>query len=89
MTWLDEARCPDSAHDFTPTRTLTAREVTQLARICDSCPVAAECLLDALQDPDAAGYRAGTWPADRQRLRTANAITPAERWRPRHYRADY
>jgi hypothetical protein len=46
-----------------------ASDIPHLRRICAACPLATACYRDALADPDAVGFRAGTTEADRHTLR--------------------
>lgn len=64
MSWREQAACKgrpvEPFFQNSPPRWVRA--------LCDGCPVAAPCLLDAI-DTDAEGYRAGTSTTDRLRVR--------------------
>lgn len=67
-TWRTQALCKGRTDDMYPesgdTRALRAAEA-----ICRECPVAEECLEEALRIGDDNGVRAGMGPTARQRLR--------------------
>lgn len=64
-SWVARAACRN--HPGLP---WDGRAVTPLMRdVCDSCPVRAPCLAEALADPGVAGVWAGTTSAERAGLR--------------------
>lgn len=57
-----------------------APEIAQAKRICEGCPVRAECLEHALARPTLLGIWAGTTPVERSAMRVRdNVATPAAR----------
>lgn len=77
--WRDAALCRTATHfDWFPGVRFHVGSINYekirgvLAAVCDQCPVATDCLEDALNAParqDVYGVRAGTSPKDRAALR--------------------
>lgn len=65
-----------SPSDWTPEQEAN-RVPSALAAVCAACPVAADCLLDAVQMDDV-GYRGGTTTRERRRLFPARRIARRE-----------
>lgn len=89
--------CGSLLHGLSPAAWTPEQEAdsvpAQLSRICRDCPVARECLLEAVRMDDV-GYRAGTTTRERRRL-FADFRTPRQeveldpdRRRPRHTRGE-
>lgn len=90
MNWQDRGRCGQLDRDLTevvffgqPTARGAQRhrpEDVEFARnLCEACPVAEECLSDALGVParyDRDGIRAGLLPGERAALRKALGVAP-------------
>lgn len=73
--WRDEAACAGTDPDawFGDPDKLKFKENSTIYRICNSCPVQAECLDWAVRH-EAHGYWAGTMPAERQWIRRQRNI---------------
>lgn len=76
--WHDRAACAGSSVDFFPEH---GGAYTEAAKLCDACPVSAECLTAAFEEEDAAarhGMRGGKTPTERHIIagtgRTANHL---------------
>jgi hypothetical protein len=76
--WTEQAACataPDPDLWFVSV-SVAADKVRQAKTICRTCPVAAPCLVYAVQFPiPLYGVWAGTTEADRERIRRRNKVT--------------
>lgn len=63
--WVARAACRDQRHLAWDGKTVT----DPMRAVCDSCPVRADCLAEAMADPAVAGVWAGTTAAERAGLR--------------------
>ena len=69
LPWADEAKCLTAEPDtFFPEKGGSTREAK---RICDGCPVTAECLEYALANDERFGIWGGMSERERRRLRRA------------------
>ncbi len=68
LTWMDDAACADHPEPdlWFPERGGTTKAAKA---ICATCPVRAECLQYALDDPDVEGVWGGTSTKDRKQIR--------------------
>jgi WhiB family redox-sensing transcriptional regulator len=68
--WVDEAACTSTDPDlFFPTQGGDTRSAQLAKAICAECPVLAQCLAYAVEDPSVVGIWGGTTLLDRQRIR--------------------
>ena len=67
--WTKDARCAETDPDiFHPE---VGQNVDAAKKICDECPVKAQCLAFALRHPRLTGVWGGTTPKERARIRAA------------------
>lgn len=70
--WLEQAACKGTPITLWCWGPGVDRPPARAVELCAACPVRRECLQDALStrhSDDEHGYRAGTTPADRRRIR--------------------
>lgn len=76
MTWHDRARCAGEPTEiFYPGDHSGGGVSPDVRWLCERCPVAAECLEEALSTPESSDYGiwAGTTARERTRIRRARA----------------
>lgn len=68
--WMDEAACRDSELEFVLYNPVGHHTVARLKAVCANCPVKAQCLEYALEQPSSMAYGVygGTTPAERRAL---------------------
>lgn len=68
--WVDDARCAGAPSDiFFPEGVGKSAAIDYAKNICAGCPVATQCLNEALADPTIGGVWGGTTEPERKRLR--------------------
>ena len=68
--WVDDARCAGAPSDiFFPEGGGHHAAVDYAKNLCAGCPVATQCLSEALADPSLVGVWGGTTEHDRKKLR--------------------
>ena len=73
-TWHAEAACRGAGTSaFFPTRGVNAATMTRARAVCAGCPVRAECLTHALDNPDAVGVWGATTDRERRPIRASMA----------------
>ena len=73
--WMFQHPCVEE--DATPASREVASLRARAAAVCGACPLAAQCLYDAVVRHDVAGFVAGTSALDRARLRAALGVRVA------------
>jgi WhiB family redox-sensing transcriptional regulator len=68
--WYSDAACSSASADlfFPETRSEVAAHLTEAVQICETCPVAVECLSTALREGHNFGVWGGLTATDRRRL---------------------
>lgn len=75
LSWQADARCKDTGHDaWYPTEEVRSHlDFTTLARVCNSCPVQAECASHAIRHEEF-GYWGGMSQHELRMMRKKNNI---------------
>lgn len=75
-SWRNEAACLNVNPDWFFPTSMASGDAWKARKVCQACPVARECLQDAMDQNETSGIRAGLSPLQRSNLRKGKVPSP-------------